>query len=181
MKKTYFSTFQLILIALLSSLIVVAKIGLRMPIKLSGHSGFFWMAIIIIAAGVVPKRGAASLTGFFSGILAVLLGLGGFGPLDTFLSYFALGLGTDLALWLLGSPEKIPVAILAAIIGHLCKFLVKWGFAVFAGAPLGLVALGLGLSMGSYILFGGLGGLLGALALRALRKAGFFKLLEEKK
>lgn len=44
--------------------------GDRLPLQLSGHSGVFWMAIIIVAAGVVPKRGAASLVGLTSGIMA---------------------------------------------------------------------------------------------------------------
>ena len=38
MKKAYFSTSSLILLALFSALIVVAKIALRLPIQLSGHS-----------------------------------------------------------------------------------------------------------------------------------------------
>jgi hypothetical protein len=63
MKSRYFSTFQLILLALLAALIVVAKIALRLPLQLPGHSGIFWMAIVIVAAGIVPKVGAASLVG----------------------------------------------------------------------------------------------------------------------
>ena len=85
-KKPYLSTFQLILLALFSALVVVAKIALRLPLQLPGHSGIFWMAIVVVAAGVVPKRGAASLVGLTSGILAAFLGLGDFGALNTFLS-----------------------------------------------------------------------------------------------
>ena len=70
----YFSTFQLILLALFAALVVVAKIALKLPLQLSGHSGIFWMAIIIVAAGIVPKPGAASLVGLTSGILAAFLG-----------------------------------------------------------------------------------------------------------
>ena len=87
MKQRYFSTFQLILLALFSALVVVAKIALRMPFQLPGHSGIFWMAIIIVGAKVVPKPGAASIIGVTSGLLASFLGLGDFGALDTFLSY----------------------------------------------------------------------------------------------
>ena len=59
MKQRYFSTFQLILLALFSALVVVAKIALRTPIQLSGHSGIFWMAIIVVGVRVVPKPGAS--------------------------------------------------------------------------------------------------------------------------
>jgi membrane protein CcdC involved in cytochrome C biogenesis len=50
MKSRYFSTFQLILLALFAALIVVAKIALKTPLQLPGHSGIFWMAIVIVAA-----------------------------------------------------------------------------------------------------------------------------------
>jgi hypothetical protein len=181
MKKRYFSTFQLILLALFAALVVVAKIGLRLPLQMPGHSGIFWMAIVIVAAGVVPKRGATSLVGLTSGVIAAFLGMGDFGALNTFLSYTMVGVGTDLALWLLGNPENLVVAALAATLGHLSKFLVKWGLATLAGAPVGFVALGLARAILGYVIFGALGGLLGALTLAALRRAGFFAYLAEKR
>jgi len=182
MKERYFSTFQLILLALFAALIVVAKIALRLPLQLPGHSGLFWMAIITVAAGVVPKRGAVSLVGLTSGIIAAFLGMGDLGALNTFLSYTMVGIGTDLALWLLGSrPENLIVAALAATFGHLGKFLVKWGLGALTGAPVGFVALSLMRAIVGYIVFGALGGLLGALTLAALRRAGFFAYLAEKR
>ena len=181
MKERYFSTFQLILLALFAALIVVAKIALRLPLQMPGHSGIFWMAIVIVAAGVVPKRGAASLVGLTSGIMAAFLGLGDFGALDTLLSYTAVGVAADLALLLLRNPEHLVVATLVGALGHMGKFLVKWAIAGVAGAPAGFVALGLARSLVGYVVFGALGGLLGALTLVALRKAGFFAYLAEKK
>jgi len=180
-REPYFSTFQLILLAVLSALIIVAKIALRLPLRLPGHSGIFWLAIVIVAAGIVPKRGAASLVGLTSGIIAAFMGLGDFGTLNTFLSYLAVGVGADLALMLLGKPDQILPAILAAMLGHLGKFLVKWVFGLITGAPIGFVTLGLAWSAGGYVLWGGLGGLLGALTLKALRRAGFFAYLAEKR
>ena len=181
MKPRYFSTFQLILLAQFAALIVVAKIALRLPLQLPGHSGLFWMAIVMVGAGVVPKRGAATLIGLTSAILAAFLGLGNFGALDTFLSYLAVGVATDLALWLMGSPENLAVAPLAGATGHFGKFLVKWALAGVLGAPMGFVALGLLKSIVSYLVFGALGGFLGALTLAALRRAGFFAYLAERK
>jgi hypothetical protein len=181
MKERYFTTFQLILIVLFAALVVVAKIALKTPIKLPGHTGVFWMAILIASAGVVPRRGAVSLVGLTSGILAAFLGMGDFGGLNTLLSYTMAGVGSDLALFLLGSPEKPLTGGLAGAIGHLSKFLVKWLFGVLSGAPLGFVALGLVYSLISYVVFGFLGGLLGSLTLVALRRAGFFAYLAEKR
>jgi hypothetical protein len=45
----------------------------------------------------------------------------------------------------------------------------------------GFVALGLARAIVGYIVFGALGGLLGALTLAALRRAGFFAYLAEKR
>lgn len=182
MKKTYFSTFQLILLALFSALVVVAKIALRTPLQLSGHSGIFWMAIVIVGARVVPKPGAASMIGVTSGILAGFLGLGDFGVLNTFLSYAMLGVVADLILWVLGGDaENLVVAVLAGTLGHMAKFLVKWIFGLITGAPLGFVALGLLKAIIGYIVFGALGGFLGWLTIKALRKAGFFAYMAEKR
>ena len=182
MKQRYFSTFQLILLALFSALVVVAKIALRTPLQLPGHTGIFWMAIIVVGTKVVPKTGAGTLIGITSGLLASFLGLGDFGALDTFLSYAAIGMVADLILLLLGgNSENLVIAILVGIFGHMGKFLVKWIFGIISGAPLGFVALGLLRSVIGYILFGAIGGLLGWLTLKALRRAGFFAYLAEKR
>jgi hypothetical protein len=181
MRERYFSTFELILIALMAALVVVAKIAIRTPLQLPGHSGIFWMAIVIVAAGVIRKPGAVSLVGLTSGLLAAFLGMGDFGALNTFLSYTAVGIGTDLALLLLGNPENLVVATLAGAFGHTAKFLVKWAFGILAGAPAGFIAFGLVRAVIGYIVFGAIGGLLGGLTLIALRRAGFFAYLEEKR
>jgi ABC-type thiamin/hydroxymethylpyrimidine transport system permease subunit len=180
MRERYFSTFQLILLALFAALVVVAKIALRTPIQMPGHSGIFWMAIVVVAAGVVPKPGAASIVGVTSGILAGFLGMGDFGALNTFLSYTAVGIGTDLALLLLQDPENPVTAPISAALGHTGKFVVKWALSAVTGAPAGFIALGLARALVGYVVFGALGGLLGALTLKALRRAGFFSYVAEK-
>jgi hypothetical protein len=139
------------------------------------------MAIVIAAGGIVPKRGATSLVGLTSGLIAAFMGMGDFGALNTFFSYTMVGVGTDLALWLLQDPANLVTAALAGALGHMAKFLVKWVFGMLSGAPLGFVALGLTWSVINYVMWGALGGLLGALTLGALRKAGFFAYLAEKR
>jgi hypothetical protein len=181
MSRQYFSTFQLILISLFAALIVVAKIALRLPLQLPGHTGIFWMAILIVGVRVVPQRGTASLIGLTSGLLAAFMGLGDFGALDTFLSYLAVGLSTELALVVLPNVENPISAGLVGAIGHTGKFLVKWLIGIITGAPLGFVTLGLAWSLFSYILFGAIGGVLGSLIILSLKKAGFFQYLAEKR
>jgi hypothetical protein len=139
------------------------------------------MMIIIVSAGVVPKFGATSLVGVTSGLIAAMLGMGDLGALNTFLSYTIIGVTTDLALLPLGDPENVLSAALAAMIGHLSKFFVKWALGTLVGAPIGFVALGLARAIVGYLIFGALGGVLGALVLRALQRAGFFSYLAEKR
>ncbi len=179
--QIHFSTFQLVLLALFAALIVVAKIALRSPFQLPGHSGVFWMAIMIAAARIVPQRGAASLVGLTSGLLASFLGVGDFGVFDTLISYTTVGIGVDLALLLLPDLENIWQAGLVGALGHLGKFLVKWIIGVLTQAPVGFIALGLARSLLGYIIFGAIGGVLGMLTLTALRRAGFFTYMAEKK
>lgn len=181
MKKPYFSTFQLFLMTFFAVLIVVAKIALRLPLQLSGHSGIFWMAIIIVAARTIPKLGAASFVGLLSGIMAAFMGLGDFGALNTLISYTVIGVGTDLGVFILRDVENVFNAALIGVIGHFGKFLVKWAFGAISGAPVGFVALGLGKALIGYLVFGAIGGVLGGLTLIALRKAGYFTYLAEKK
>jgi hypothetical protein len=182
MKQRYFSTFQLILLALFSALVVVAKIALRTPLQLPGHSGIFWMAIIIVGARVVPKVGASSIIGITSGLLASFMGLGDFGALNTFLSYAMVGVLSDLILLILGgNTENLIVAIIVGIFGHMGKFLTKWLFGIISGAPVGFVALGLLRAILGYIIFGAIGSVLGWVTLKALQRAGFFAYMAEKR
>jgi hypothetical protein len=116
-----------------------------------------------------------------SGLLAAFAGLGDGGALDTFLSYTVLGVATDLAGTFLGGVQSPWAAILAGGCGAAAKNLVKVALASFVGVPAGFIAYGLLLSFLSNVAFGLAGGYLGWLVLRALRRAGFFSYLAEKK
>jgi hypothetical protein len=89
---------------------------------------------------------------------------------------------SDLILLLLGGDSENPVvAVIVGIFGHLGKFLTKWLFGIISGAPIGFVALGLLRAIVGYILFGAIGGVLGWVTLKALKRAGFFAYLAEKR
>jgi hypothetical protein len=180
-RERYFSTFDLILLALFAALVVVAKIVLRLPLRMPGHSGMFWMAILVVARGLVPKTGALSLVGLSSGLLAAFLGMGDLGPIYTFFSYLASGIAVDFMALFLGGVDKAIPGVLVGIIGNVAKLFMKFLLGILLSIPTGFAAFGLLASLGTYTLFGGLGGLLGWLILRALRRAGFFAYLAEKR
>ncbi len=177
----YFSTFELILLALMSALVVVSKIVLHLPLRLPGHSGLFWMAILVVARGLVPKPGALSLVGLTSALLAAFLGLGDMGPVYTFFSYLTSGVAVDLIGWFLGGLESIVPATLAGTLGNVAKMLVKLLMSVALQIPAGFVETGLLFSFLTNTVAGALGGIIGWMILRALRKAGFFAFMEEKR
>jgi len=177
----YFSTFELILLALFSSLVVVSKIVLHLPVKLPGHSGVFWMAILVVTRGLVRKPGALSLVGLTSGVLAAFMGLGDMGPIYTFFSYLASGIAVDLVAWFLGGVDNLVAAGLVGIVGNVAKMLVKLAVAAVMQIPAGFVAMGLLFSFVTNTAAGALGGVLGWLILRALKRAGFFAYLAEKR
>ncbi len=181
MRQRYFSTFELILLALFSALVVVDKIVLHLPLNLPGHSGVTWMAILVVARGLVPKTGALTLVGLTSGLLAAFMGLGDLGAIYTILSYLASGIGVDLIALFLGGVDNAIAASLAGIVGNVAKMLTKTAMAMFLQIPAGFIALGLLYSFITNLVAGLLGGLLGWLILRALKRAGFFVFLEEKR
>lgn len=179
-RKHHFSTFELILLALFSALIVAGKIVLRFPIRLPGHSGIFWMALMVVALGIVPKLGAGSLIGLTSGLLAAFLGVGDLGLLCTFLCYLVLGIVADLVAHFLGGVRQPVPAALVGGAGSAAKTLAKALLVTLLGVPAGFVAFGVLLSFISNLAWGIAGGVLGWIILSALRKAGFFSYLAEK-
>lgn len=80
----FFKRFNLkdaILLGFFATLIVVTRAGLRLHLKIPGHSMFFMCFFLVLAAGCVPRMWAATVTGFVAGIVAILLGMGHGGPI----------------------------------------------------------------------------------------------------
>ncbi len=175
------STFELLLLGMFAALIVAANLSLRLPLKMPGHTGLVWMALLVTARGVVPRRGAATTAGLLSGLLAAFLGLGDKGALDTFLSYGASGLGVDALIALFGGSLGATACVLAGALGNLAKLGLKVALELWIGIPTGFVFVGRAYPAATYTLFGLAGGYLGFLVLSALRRAGFFAYLAERR
>ena len=177
----YFSTFELILLALCASLVIVSRVLLHLPLHLPGHSGVFWMAALVITRGLVPKVGAISLVGLSSGIIATFMGMGDKGPVSTLLSYLSAGVAVDLVALFLGGVDNILAAALAGVAGNVAKLLTKALVYLVLEIPAGFVTMGLLFFSMTTVVAGAAGGVLGWCILRALRKAGFFLYLAEKR
>ncbi|KUK48083.1 MAG: hypothetical protein XD74_1380 [Actinobacteria bacterium 66_15] len=173
-----FTTRELVLLALFAGLIALSKVVLRVPIHVPGHSGMTWMAILLVGRILVRKPWAGTLMGLVSGILAVAV-VGGREGLLLWMKYLAPGMVMDLGAFLSGERLHSPVvAIITAAIANTAKLVTSLIVSLALGIPMGYLALGLGLAATTHIVFGGLGGWLGAITVKALRRAGLPHLQE---
>lgn len=172
------STFQWLLVATFASLLVAARVALHLPIKVPGHSGLFWMAILLTASSVVPRAGAATATAGLAAILAVFAGVGDRGALTTVVAYLAAGAGVDVLRTLTGRSESVAAFALAGLGGNLAKLGVMVAVEIIVGIPAGFVVVGRAWTLATYSVFGLFGGVLAFAVVRALRRAGYFAYLE---
>lgn len=166
-----FTTRDLVLLALFAALVALSKAVLRMPIHVPGHTGITWMAILLVGRGLVRRPWAGTLLGFVSGVIAVLI-VGGREGLLLWLKYLAPGAMMDLAALL--SAERLDhpfVGIVSGAVANTAKLVTSLIVSLALGIPTGYLALGLGLSATTHVVFGALGGWLGTLVLRALARA----------
>ena len=164
---------DLLLIAMIAALSMLVKLVLRIPLHVPGHSGVLWVALFVICRGLVDKRGAGILLGFVSGVLAQFMGFGDVGPLE-WTKWLAAGIVLELlTVAIPGDLRSFPKAIVVGAALHLGKLAALTLAGVLLQVPFALLFLGLGYSATTHVLFGALGGFLGALGLRELRRIPF--------
>lgn len=161
-----------IVIALIAAMIVAAKFYLRVPLHVPGHSGVFWMALLLTGVGIVRRPGAGTLIGFLSGLLAIVA-LPSREGIFIGLKYFAPGVVMD-AMWVTfsGRFDKAGIAMITGAAANIAKLTTSYVIGVLAGIPHGYLALGLGLAATSHLVFGALGGLAGSIVLKRLERTG---------
>ena len=165
-----FTLRDLVLMALVAALVAVGTIMVHIPMHVPGKSGVVWIALLVVGRGLVDKRGAGLLMGIVAGVLVTFAGLGS-ESLLTWTKFAAAGLALDAATWAVGGDlTRLWAAALAGAAAHLAKLVMMTLVGLLLGLPLTVVAVGLGLTATTHALFGAIGGVLGALVLRALKK-----------
>ena len=161
-----------VVIALVSTLIIVAKFYLRLPLHTPGHTGFFWMALLIVGIGVIKRPGAGTLIGLLTGVLATIFLPSQQGIL-VFVKYFTPGVVADV-LWMVfrGGFDRYAIAVVVGASANAAKLLASYLLGMLLGIPAGYLALGVGLAATTHVVFGALGGLIGAYILQRLERAG---------
>lgn len=159
-----FSIFDLVIIAMMAALgvavkpIVVSLVHIITgPLFIPGGSlaGGFYMMWIVLGAGLVRKRGTATLIGLVQSIIVIAVGVYGTHGIISLLTYTLPGVTVDLLLWIIRREADDKLAMFITGIGaNLCGVILS--NAIFFRLP--LLPLLLAISAGA--LSGALGGLL---------------------
>jgi hypothetical protein len=141
-----------------------------LSLGLPGHHGIEWMAIMILGRASSRFRGAGTLTSIGASFASVLPFLHGDNPL-TWIYYLLPGPVMDLAFrYLPRYANKLWFLALLGGFAHMTKPVGQLTVNLLTGWPIGSFRFGVVYPFASHILYGTIGGLLGALILYGIRR-----------
>lgn len=150
---------------------VVLHRALDTSLGLPGHHGIEWMAIMILGRASSKFRGAGTLTSMGASFASVLPFLHGDNPF-TWIYYLLPGPVMDLAFrYLPRYANKIWFMILLGGFAHMTKPIAQVTVKLLTGWPIGSFRFGVVYPFASHLLFGMIGGFLGALVVLGIRHA----------
>lgn len=151
----------LVLLGVGASAVVLHQI-LRMPLGLPGRHGVEWMALLIMARSRSRFKYAGSLSSIGASA-AALLPFWAFDDPYIWLIYLVPGLLMDL-IFNLKPDWRVKIGALIAVGGlaHATKPLIRWIIALATGWPYGSLLYGVLYPTATHILFGMVGGFIGA-------------------
>lgn len=152
---------NMVLMLVIAVLVVLADLLFILPFDLQGESGLFGIALLVVAVGMIPHTGTATLISIMAGFIAAIVDPSQHGWLYTVVIILATGLGIEIGVLIMGSVRSGLVAVLVAILGNLLHFTTKWFYSVLVSAPVGIIPTRVSETAFQHVLFGLLGGLLG--------------------
>jgi len=149
---------------------VVLHRALDMSLGLPGHHGIEWMAIMILGRASSKYRAAGTLTSVGASFASVLPFLHGDNPM-TWVYYLLPGPVMDLAFrYLPRYANKLWFMVLLGGIAHMTKPIGQLTVNLVTGWPIGSFRFGVLYPFASHLLFGMIGGLLGALVVLGINR-----------
>jgi hypothetical protein len=165
-----FSLRDGVVLSLIAALVFLTKTLVKIPLHIPGHSGMVWIALMVVGAGLVRRPGAGLVIGLVAGLLVTLFGFGRDSLLE-WAKYAAAGLTLDVVGALLGNRFDNPiVAAIAGGAAHLAKLVTMVVIGLLLRLPAAFLGLGLGLAATTHLVFGVVGGIVGAFLVRELRR-----------
>jgi hypothetical protein len=164
-----FTMREALLLGFCATFIVLTKATLRMKLGISGHSMFFLLFFLLLARGIVPKTGAATLVALLAGGISIALGLAHKGPV-IMLNFLLPALVLDFAGIFL--PQMTSRHLLCLLIGGIAAASKGVSSAVvelIAGAPMKIVIQAAAIEGAGGVIFGMLGALPVPSIIRKLR------------
>lgn len=156
-------------LTMFGTLVTIVNDITRLPLHMPGHTSLWWMGLLVLGKGLIPKKGAGIIMGIVSGVLAVFLGLGSEGVL-VFFKYFIPGLVLDIIAPLFYNKLESP--IIGAICGALAsvaKMIVNLLLGLAMNLPMVFLTLGLGVTAVSHVIFGAIGGVIATSLIKRLK------------
>ena len=144
-------------------MVALSKLIVRIPLKIPGHTGIIWMALLTICVLTYKKGRAGMLAGLIAGMLAVILFPGKDGLL-TFFKYFVPASMLDL--FLNYAPilrQQWYTVAIASLISFTFKITIDILSGLILKIPMVPLLFGLKLSIFNHMLFGFIGGAIGYL------------------
>ena len=156
-------------LTMFGTLVAIVNDIARMPLHMPGHTSIWWMGILVLGKGLIPKKGAGIVMGIVSGVLVVFMGMDNEGVL-VFFKYLMPGVMLDVIAPLFS--YKLESPIIGAICGALAsvvKMIANVVLGLVLKLPLVFLTLGMGFTAVSHVIFGALGGVLAALLIKRLK------------
>ncbi|MRR50850.1 MAG: hypothetical protein EG825_08030 [Rhodocyclaceae bacterium] len=154
-----FTMREALLLGFCATFIVVTKATLRMKLGISGHAMFFLMFFLLLARGIVPKTGAATLVGLLAGGISIALGLAHRGPI-IMLNFVLPALVVDFAgIFLTRMTSSYLLCLLIGGLAAASKGATEAVTLFLTGAPADVILLKTLIEVSGGVMFGMLGSL----------------------
>ncbi len=160
---------DVIRLTMFGTLISVSRFVFQMPIGVPGHTSVYWMGLLMLGKGLIPKFGAGTIMGIVSGILAVVFGLGKEGPLLAFKCIVPGVLLDILAILFFNKLESIWVGVIIGALISWSKLLASIVLGIILDIPMVFLAMGFGYATLLHVIFGAAGGVLAAVLIKRLK------------
>ena len=153
------------------ALVVVLHQSFRLPLSQPGYHGIEWMAILILGRSFSRFRGAGTLASLGAAGMSMLPLWGAVNDPFIWMVYLLPGPVMDLAFrYLPGYTSKLWFLAILGGLAHITKPIIRLLITILSGWSFGSFRFGVVYPISSHLLFGLLGGLLGAVLVLGIRR-----------